>query len=68
MTNEGVLAELKSDSALNRARMVLSGAMGRIEQQSAQGLMRPIDMRKAEFEAVKKIAEIMNETNDGESD
>jgi hypothetical protein len=56
MTDEEVIAELRSDSPLNRARQKFSSACARIEQagQQRRGLS-PIEMRRMEFEAVREI-------------
>ena len=56
MTDQEVMAELRSDSPLNRARAAFSGAAARIEQAAMQ--RRPpgaIEVRRMEFEAVRKI-------------
>lgn len=57
MTTEEIMNELRSESALNKARAIFSGYSGKIEQRSAQGL-GPIEMRGLEFEAVRKIWEL----------
>jgi hypothetical protein len=57
MTDAEVMEALRSDTPLNRARKVFSGACGRIEQEGMQ--MRPagsIEIRRMEFDAVRKIA------------
>ena len=57
MTDEEVIAELRSDSALNKARAVFSGQAAQIDQASRQRkALPPIEVRRMEFEAVKKIA------------
>jgi hypothetical protein len=57
MTDEQVLAELRSDGALNRARRLFSSWSARIEQAGAQRKpLSPIEMRRMEFEAVTAIA------------
>lgn len=61
MTTEEALGHMRENTALNRARNVFSSYCGRIDQESRQGLL-PIDMRRLEFEAVQKIAEIMKGT------
>jgi hypothetical protein len=56
MTDEEVMLELRSDSSLNKARREFSSARSCIEQagQQRKGL-NPVDMRRMEFEAVRKI-------------
>ncbi|KKL98094.1 hypothetical protein LCGC14_1827790 [marine sediment metagenome] len=58
MTDEQILAALKSDTPLNRARQVFSSETARIEQTFQQRFdpPTPIEVRGMEFEAVKKIA------------
>jgi hypothetical protein len=62
VTDDEVMAELRSDSKLNRARREFSSASARIEQ---AGLQRspasPIDVRRMEFEAVRKIVAAFTE-------
>jgi hypothetical protein len=56
MTDEWVLAELRSDSRLNAARKEFSAACGRIEQAYAQRKPpSPIEVRRMEFDAVTRI-------------
>ncbi|MDP3936706.1 MAG: hypothetical protein Q8R92_01065 [Deltaproteobacteria bacterium] len=56
-TDDEVMALLRGDSALNRARAIFSGESGRIEQALAQRQRGGIiDVRRMEFEAVEKIA------------
>lgn len=58
MTNEQVIAELRSDSPLNRARAQFSSGSARIEQAGAQrSALSPIEMRRMEFEATQKIVD-----------
>jgi hypothetical protein len=53
MTDEEVLAELRSDTPLNRARRQFSSWSARIEQASQQRKpIGPIEMRRMEFEVV----------------
>ena len=60
MTDDEVMAELKSDSKINRARREFSSACGRIEQAGQQRTpLGPIHMRRMEFEAVMKIVAIV---------
>ena len=57
MTDAEVMAALRSDTPLNKARQAFSGECGRIDQASRQrSALGPIEMRRMEFEAVKKIA------------
>ena len=60
MTDDEVMAELRSDSVLNKARSAFSGWSGKIEQAMAQRRpISPIEMRRMEFEAVKVIRDIL---------
>jgi hypothetical protein len=55
-TDAQVMDELRSDSALNKARAVFSSWCGRIEQAEMQRRpCGPIEMRRLEFEAVEAI-------------
>lgn len=57
MTNDEVMSELWADTPFNRARAVFSGAAAGIEQATMQRKPPgPIEIRRMEFEAVKKIA------------
>lgn len=57
MTVEELMAELRSDSALNRARRQFSNWSGKIEQGYMQRKsLSPVEMRMMEFDAVKAIA------------
>ena len=57
MTDKEVMAALRSDTPLNRARAVFSSCCGEIEQACAQRRAPgPIELRAMEFEAVRKIA------------
>lgn len=57
MTDEEVVRALQEDSPFNRARRVFSAQSARIEQASNRPrALSPIDMRRMEFEAVRKIA------------
>lgn len=57
MTDKEVMAELGSLSPWNRARKVFSASSARIEQAGQQRKpLSPIDMRRMEFEAVRRIA------------
>jgi hypothetical protein len=59
MTDEEVLAELRRDTPLNRARRILSSTCAQIEQGGMQRRpLGPIEMRRLEFEAVRKIWEL----------
>jgi hypothetical protein len=55
-TDAEVMAELRSDSTLNKARQVFSSWAGKIEQAGCQRRpIGPIEMRRMEFEAVEAI-------------
>ena len=57
MTDQEVMAALRSDTPLNRARAIFSGEVGAAEQEEMQRRpCGPIEMRRREFEAVRKIA------------
>ena len=57
VTDKEVMEALRSDTLLNKARAVFSGECGRLEQACSQPRMPgPIEMRRMEFEAVRKIA------------
>lgn len=57
MTDLELIDLLKSDTPLNRARQQFSFGCGRIEQaQSQRTPLGPIDVRRMEFEVVRKIA------------
>lgn len=57
MTDKEVMEALRSDTLLNKARAVFSSESARIEQAGMQRRPAgPIEMRRMEFEAVKKIA------------
>jgi len=56
MTDAEVMAALRADTPLNRARREFSSWSARIEQAGQQRLsLSPIDMRRMEFEAVEAI-------------
>jgi hypothetical protein len=56
MTDAQVMAELQSDSPLNRARRAFSAASARIDQaQSQRHPISPVEVRRREFEAVQEI-------------
>jgi hypothetical protein len=60
MTDGEVLAELRTDSVLNRARRALSSHCGRIEHAQAQrSPPSPVDVRRMEFDAVREIASLL---------
>ena len=64
MTDKEVMDALRSDTPLNRARAVFSSECGRIEQADAQRRPpSPIEIRRMEFEAVKRIAEALGVTD-----
>ena len=57
MTDDEVIAELRNDSRLNRARLVFSSQCGRIDQAGRQRKpLTPIELRRMEFEAIQNIA------------
>lgn len=57
ITDEEVLKALREDTPLNRARRIFSAESAHIEQAGMQRQpLSPIEMRRMEFEAVKKIA------------
>ncbi len=59
MTDEMVIAELRSNSLWNKARLKFSGASARIENSQQQRTpLSPIAMRRMEFEAVKEILSV----------
>jgi hypothetical protein len=56
MTDDEVIAEMKSDSPWNAARRQFSAASARIEQAGQQRTpLSPIAMRRREFQAVLEI-------------
>jgi hypothetical protein len=62
-TAEEIMAELRSDSRLNKARAAFSANSARIEQASQQRRpLSPVDIRKMEFEAVGAIAKALEVT------
>lgn len=57
LTDDQVMALLRGDSPLNRARATFSGFAARIEQAGQQRQpIGPIEMRRLEFEAIAAIA------------
>ena len=57
MTDEEVMAELNTDTPLNRARRVFAGETGRLEQKAMQRYEpTAIEWKRMEFDAVKRIA------------
>jgi hypothetical protein len=63
MTDQQVMAELRSDSLRNKARAAFSSAAAGIEQACEQRRSPgPIELRRMEFEAVEKIAAILGVT------
>lgn len=65
LTDEEVLAATQSDTPLNRARVVFSGEVGRIEQQiQTRYNPTPIEWRRMEFEAVERIIGAYNNSKD----
>lgn len=62
-TNSDILAELQSDSPLNKARAQFSHGSARIEQAGQQRTaLSPIEMRRMEFVATQKILEAYGTT------
>lgn len=56
MTDKEVMEALRADTALNRARAVFSSECAKIEQAGMQRRPAgPIEIRRMEFEAVKRI-------------
>lgn len=70
MSNQEILAELKSDSLLNQARRILSTAMAEIDTGSQQ--RKPLtvfEIQNIEFAATIKIAALLGvELKPGETD
>jgi hypothetical protein len=63
MTYQEIMAALRSDTPLNRARAVFSSECARLEQEGQQRhSIGPIEMRGMEFEAVKRIAAALGVT------
>jgi len=62
-TDAEVMAELKSDSPLNKARAKFSNWCGRIEQEGMQRKPAgPVEIRRLEFEAVEAIRDALAPT------
>jgi hypothetical protein len=60
MTDDEVMAELGTRSALDKARIEFSSWSARIEQAGQQRKpLSPIEMRRMEFEAVRAIAAVL---------
>lgn len=60
MSNQEILAELKSGSRLDQARRILSNAMAEIDTGSQQrNPMTILEMRNIEYAAVMKIAGLL---------
>jgi hypothetical protein len=60
MTDDEVMNELRSTSLLNLARKVFYSECARIEQADDQSRPPgPIERRRMEFEAVRKIAAVL---------
>ena len=56
MSDEEILAEMQSDSLLNKMRQMFSGERARIEQAAQQRVpLTPIQFRRMEFEAAEKL-------------
>lgn len=63
MTNDEVMAVLRSDTPLNKARAILSSHAAHMEQASQQRKpLSPIEWRRIEIEATKKIAAALGVT------
>jgi hypothetical protein len=67
MTDEQVMIALRGETAINRARVIFSGELGRFEQAHMNADARgdsipPIEWRRMEFEAVERIAEALAST------
>jgi hypothetical protein len=61
MTDSEVVAEMKSDTPLNRARQAFSNAYAEIDQADQQRVRPSIcDIRRMEFAAVEKIIAAYN--------
>lgn len=61
MTDKEVMDALRENTPLNRARAIFSGAWAAIEQACLQRVPpSPIEIRRMEFEAVRKIAITLN--------
>ena len=61
MTDEEVIAALNSDTPLNAARRIFSSESAKIEQAWQQrSPISPVEWRRMEFEAVRKIAAALN--------
>lgn len=59
MSMKDILNELATESKLNRARRILSGHCGQVDQMCRQRRSpSPVDIRRLEFEAVKKILKL----------
>jgi hypothetical protein len=60
MTNEEIMAALRSDTPLNRARAAFSNSYAEIEAASlGRRPPGPVELRGMEFDAVKRIAEAL---------
>ena len=59
LTDQEVLALLRSDTPIEKARKVFAGYVGRFEQEDFQHPERPlIDKKREEFEAIAKIIQV----------
>jgi hypothetical protein len=57
MTNQEILDLMYTETPINKARRIFSSESARIEQACAQRKsLSPFELRRMEFEAVKKIA------------
>lgn len=60
MTDGAVVAEMQTDSLLNRVRRVFSAETARLEQAEQQrSTPTPIERKRMEFEAAKKILDLI---------
>ena len=60
MTNKEVVELMQGNSVLNEARKILSSEIGRMEQAGQQSTLQSIfDVRRMEFDAVRKIAKVL---------
>lgn len=65
MTDDEVMRELRADTPLNRARKAFSGGAAAIEQAQMQRRKpSPVEVRRMEFEAVRRILSAYGVAND----
>ena len=60
MTDEEMIAEIQSNSLLNRVRQIFAGESARLEQAGQQrfGSPTPVEWRKMEFDAAQRILDV----------